>query len=54
MYMDEHMTFEFTGFQSLQILNQIGQQGTMVTGYNTVTAKPSANAHFVGIGGALF
>ncbi len=54
MYMDEHLSFEFTGFQSLQILNQIGQQGTMVTGYNTVTAKPKANAIFVGIGGAAF
>ncbi len=54
MYLDEYMSFEFTGFQSLQILNQIGQQGTMVTGYNTVTAKPSANAHFTGIGGAAF
>lgn len=54
MYLDEYMSFEFTGFQSLQILNQIGQQGTMVTGYNTVTAKPVANAIAVGIGGALF
>lgn len=54
MQLDEYMSFEFTGFQSLQILNQIGQQGTMVTGYNTITAKPSANAHIVGIGGALF
>lgn len=54
MYLDEYMTFEFTGFQSLQILNQIGQQGTMVTGYNTITAKPSANAHFVGLGSPLF
>lgn len=54
MYLDEYMSFEFTGFQSLQILNQIGQQGTMVTGYNTISAKPSANAHFTGIGGAAF
>ncbi len=54
MYLDEYMSFEFTGFQSLQILNQIGQQGTMVTGYNTVTAKPVANAHFTGIGNAAF
>jgi hypothetical protein len=54
MYLDEYMSFEFTGFQSLQILNQIGQQGTMVTGYNTVTAKPVANAILTGIGGAAF
>lgn len=54
MYLDEYMSFEFTGFQSLQILNQIGQQGTMVTGYNVVTAKPSANAIVTGIPGAQF
>ena len=54
MFLDEYMSFEFTGFQSLQILNQIGQQGTMVTGYNVVTAKPVANAIFTGIGGAAF
>ena len=54
MYLDEYMSFEFTGFQSLQILNQIGQQGTMVTGYNVASAKPVANSVGVGIGGALF
>lgn len=54
MYLDEYMSFEFTGFQSLQILNQIGQQGTMVTGYNVVTAKPKSNAIVSGIGGAAF
>lgn len=54
MYLDEYMSFEFTGFQSLQILNQIGQQGTMVTGYNVVTAKPSANAIQVGVAAPAF
>jgi hypothetical protein len=54
MYLDEYMSFEFTGFQSLQILNQIGQQGTMVTGYNVATAKPVANAVLTNIGGASF
>ncbi len=54
MYLDEYMSFEFTGFQSLQILNQIGQQGTMVTGYNVVSAKPVANSVCIGIGGAAF
>lgn len=54
MYLDEYMSFEFTGFQSLQILNQLGQQGTMVTGYDVVSTKPVANAHLTGIGSPSF
>jgi len=44
MYLSEDAAFDFSGFYSLVPLNQIGQQGVMVTGYNIITAKPVANA----------
>jgi hypothetical protein len=49
LYGSEDAMFEFSGFHSLVPLGQIGQQGVIVLGYNTVTAKPSANAHVTGI-----
>lgn len=49
LYGSEDAMFEFSGFHSLVPLGQIGQQGVIVTGYNVVSAKPSANAHVVGI-----
>lgn len=54
MYMSEDAAFDFSGFYSLVPLGQIGQQGVIVTGYNVITAKPSANAEVVGIGGNAF
>ena len=54
MYMSEDAAFDFSGFQSLVPLGQIGQQGVCVTGYEVATAKPSANAVITGIGGASF
>jgi hypothetical protein len=53
-YMSEDAAFDFSGFYSLVPLNQIGQQGVVILGYNIVTAKPSANAVITGIGGASF
>jgi len=49
MYLDESAAFEFSGFYSLVPLNQIGQQGVMIVGYNVITAKPVANAIMTGI-----
>jgi hypothetical protein len=54
MYINEDAAFEFSGFQSLVPLGQIGQQGVVVFGYNIITAKPSANAWITGFGGNAF
>lgn len=54
MYASEDAFFDFSGFYSLVPLNQIGQQGVTVFGYNIVTAKPSANAWITGFGGSSF
>ena len=54
MYISEDAAFEFTGFHSLVPLNQIGQQGVVIFGYNIVTSKPSANAWITNIGGGAF
>ena len=54
MYMSEDAAFDFSGFYSLVPLGQIGQQGVVVTGYNIVTAKPSANAIVTGIAANAF
>jgi len=54
MYMSEDAAFDFSGFYSLVPLGQIGQQGVMVTGYDIVTAKPSANAWITGIANPAF
>lgn len=54
LYGSEDAMFDFSGFYSLVPLGQIGQQGVMVTGYDVVTAKPSANAWITGIANAAF
>lgn len=54
MYMSEDASFDFSGFYSLVPLGQIGQQGVMVTGYDVVTAKPSANAWITAIANPAF
>lgn len=54
MYMSEDAAFDFSGFYSLVPLGQIGQQGVVLTGFNTVTAKPVANAHVTGIGAPAY
>lgn len=54
LYMSEDASFDFSGFYSLVPLGQIGQQGVMVTGYDVVTAKPSANAWITGVANAAF
>lgn len=54
MFMSEDAAFDFSGFYSLIPLGQIGQQGVVVTGYNLVTSKPSANAVITGVSSAAF
>lgn len=54
MYISEDAAFDFSGFYSLVPLGQIGQQGVMVTGYDIVTAKPSANAWITAIANPAF
>ena len=54
MYMSEDAAFDFSGFYSLVPLGQIGQQGVVLCGYQIASAKPSANAHMFGLGGASF
>jgi hypothetical protein len=54
MYLSEDAAFDFSGFYSLVPLGQIGQQGVVVTGYDIVTSKPSANAIVTGVGGNQF
>ena len=48
MYISEDAAFDFSGFYSLVPLNQIGQQGVCIFGYNLVTSKPVANAWIQG------
>lgn len=54
MYMDENASFDFSGFESLIPLGQIGQQGVVVTGYQTVCAKPVSGAQVTGFAGGAF
>lgn len=54
MYASEDAFFDFSGFYSLVPLNQVGQQGVVLLGYDIVTSKPVANVHVVGIGGGAF
>jgi hypothetical protein len=54
LYASEDAFFDFSGFYSLVPLNQVGQQGVVLLGYDVVTAKPSSGAHVYNIGGAQF
>lgn len=54
LYASEDAFFDFSGFYSLVPLNQVGQQGVVLLGYDVITAKPSSGAHIYNIGGAQF
>lgn len=54
MYLSEDMAFDFSGFQSLVPINQIGQQGIMVLGWNIVSAKSSSGAWCYGLPGGAW
>lgn len=54
LYASEDAFFDFSGFYSLVPLNQIGQQGVVLLGYDVVTSKPVSGAHAYGIGAPAF
>lgn len=54
MYLSEDAAFDFSGFQSLIPLNQIGQQGIVVCGYDLISTKPVSGAWGYGIGNPAF
>jgi hypothetical protein len=51
MFISEDAAMDFSGFYSLVPLNQIGQQGVMVLGYNFLSAKSVSGAWVYGYGG---
>ncbi len=51
MYISEDANLDFSGFYSLVPLNQMGQQGIVVLGYNFISAKSSSGAWVYGFGG---
>lgn len=54
MYLSEDAAFDFSGFQSLIPLNQIGQQGIVVVGYDLISTKPVSGCWAYNIGGNAF
>lgn len=54
LYASEDAFFDFSGFYSLVPLNQIGQQGVMLLGYDVVTSKPVSGAHIYSIGAPAY
>ena len=53
-YISEDAALDFSGFYSLVPLNQIGQQGIVVLGYDFVSAKSSSGAWVYGFGGNAY
>jgi hypothetical protein len=53
-YIDENAALDFSGFHSLVPLNQIGQQGVVVLGYNLISSKSVSGAWVFGFGGNAF
>lgn len=54
LYASEDAFFDFSGFYSLVPLNQIGQQGVVLLGYDVVTSKPVSGAHAYGFTGGAY
>lgn len=50
MYLSEDAMMDFSGFRSLIPLNQIGQTGVVVLGYNLISAKSVSGAIVTGFG----
>lgn len=53
-YISEDAAMDFSGFYSLVPLNQIGQQGIVVLGYNFLSAKSVSGAWVYGFGGNAY
>lgn len=54
MYISEDANFDFSGFYSLVPINQIGQQGLVILGYDVVSVKSSSGFWCYGVAGARF
>ncbi len=54
MYMSEDAMLDFSGFYSLVPLGQIGQQGVVVCGYDTIVAKSVSGFHGYGLLGSAW
>lgn len=54
MYLSEDAAFDFSGFYSLVPINQVGQQGIVIIGWDLVSAKSKSGAWGYGLGGAAF
>lgn len=54
LYASEDAFFDFSGFYSLVPLNQVGQQGVVLLGYDVITTKPVSGCHVFNIGGAAY
>lgn len=54
LYASEDAFFDFSGFYSLVPLNQVGQQGVVLLGYDVITTKPVSGAHAYGFTGAAY
>jgi len=53
-YISEDAAMDFSGFQSLVPIGQIGQQGIVVLGYDFVSSKSSSGAWVFGFGGNAY
>jgi hypothetical protein len=53
-YISEDAAMDFSGFQSLVSIGQIGQQGIVVLGYDFLSAKSSSGAWVYGFGGQAY
>jgi len=54
MYISEDANFDFSGFYSLVPINQIGQQGLVILGYDVLSVKSSSGFWCYGVAGARF
>lgn len=54
LYASEDAFFDFSGFYSLVPLNQIGQQGVVLLGYDIACSKPVSGSHIYGIGAPAY
>jgi hypothetical protein len=54
IYLSEDAAFDFSGFESLVPLSQIGQQGVVVVGYDVVSAKSSSGFWCYNVANAMF
>jgi len=54
MFLSADAAFDFSGFYSLVPVNQIGQQGIVIVGYDVVSTKSVSGAFIYGFGGNAY